>query len=718
MAATASSRAGKPRLRRSWSTARSIGKALLPTLAVMGFAAALALPAGWVVLGAVLIGAATSGVVNYAYEQRMNQFRPKGEKKSRDKILRDVSIAAAVDGAVAPFTMLTAGFVSHVGPATLRTILTTAGKVGLAQYAGSTLANVTRAGVTNAWYYGYYGYGDKEKALKDRQTALENKTNRTRAEEDELLQVMKDLEKLRKEKYTMQQFVQDEKTAMANAVISGFVGGAVGGVAAQSDWAKIASTKMLGTPDKAGLVANAVVSNPFAFISGANGALLKRDEIKTEIARCKKIQRDLPADSAAYRFYADKIAGLEASYAALDPVEAGTSALVANAAVQSAVMTAAVGKAQLFDLPAQRRQAINARYQADDPAWQKANQAKVDLDEALADPPAARQFGSLTEFDAAKRQYDARITELKTRYNQARLDAVAAESAPANKARLDEIAGVVDHEIDLNRRAALAQSLGTPEYTEFKMREIADRPGAPTDPAKIRELAVQEIRQEHLQAAVNKAKALEDMERKLAFKEDPNAHAGVRETGENGKQYYVLRDAQGQEVFRRELQPPSGFLAKLFKLDPNSPTWGEMRKSVRMAETSADMVKPSAYRATYIDMKVSELRGQGMTRVEIANQMPAITAEANTRMIGAFGSSWENVVKSEMLAAGLERARFSDGAPPDVKKLVETINATVQAGTVSQFQAELNAQTLRMVETIGREGDLPATHQPGYRPRR
>ncbi|EKD81262.1 MAG: hypothetical protein ACD_39C01885G0001, partial [uncultured bacterium] len=41
----------------------SIGKALLPTLAVMAFSAAVVCPLAWIVVGAVAVGAVTSGIM-------------------------------------------------------------------------------------------------------------------------------------------------------------------------------------------------------------------------------------------------------------------------------------------------------------------------------------------------------------------------------------------------------------------------------------------------------------------------------------------------------------------------------------------------------------------------------------------------------------------------------------------------------------------------------
>jgi hypothetical protein len=71
-----------------WLVARS----LLPTVAVMAFSAAVACPLAWLVVGSILIGSATAGIITFGYEMRKNSFREEGQKQSMDKILRTVSI--------------------------------------------------------------------------------------------------------------------------------------------------------------------------------------------------------------------------------------------------------------------------------------------------------------------------------------------------------------------------------------------------------------------------------------------------------------------------------------------------------------------------------------------------------------------------------------------------------------------------------------------------
>ncbi|EKD82317.1 MAG: hypothetical protein ACD_39C01365G0001, partial [uncultured bacterium] len=238
----------------------------------MAFSAAVVCPLAWIVVGAVVVGAATSGIMTFAYETRKNSFRSESEKKSMDKIWREVSIQAAISGAMAPFNMLTAGMVQAVGPLTMKTIIQTAAKAGAVSFLGSTVSNVTKGAVTNLWYNNYYNYDEREKQLKTSIAALEAKTSRTQAEDLELAAALKELDTITKEKYTWDNFRKDEKKALVSAGISGVLGGIAGRYAAETDWAKKVSSKLFGTVSKANLVSNAVVSNPFAFATGAASA--------------------------------------------------------------------------------------------------------------------------------------------------------------------------------------------------------------------------------------------------------------------------------------------------------------------------------------------------------------------------------------------------------------------------------------------------------------
>ncbi|MEW6710538.1 MAG: hypothetical protein AB1403_12005, partial [Candidatus Riflebacteria bacterium] len=272
----------KKEMSKAEEIAWTIGKALLPTLAVMAFSAAVVCPLAWVVVGAVAVGAGTAGLMTLAYEMRKNSFRSEKEKKTMDKIWREVTIAAAVSGAMAPFNMATAGIAQAIGPVTAKTIVQTAAKAGAVSFLGSTVSNVTKGAVTNLWYDHYYNYDEREKILKNRIATLSAIKNRTPQQEADLVSFIKELDTISKEKYTWESFRKDEHKALVSAGISGVLGGAAAKFGAESDWANIASSKLFGSTSQSAMVSNAVISNPFAFATGAAQAGVDKKELLNE----------------------------------------------------------------------------------------------------------------------------------------------------------------------------------------------------------------------------------------------------------------------------------------------------------------------------------------------------------------------------------------------------------------------------------------------------
>ncbi|HMM58753.1 MAG TPA: hypothetical protein PKC25_01340, partial [Candidatus Rifleibacterium sp.] len=119
-----------------------------------------------------------------------------------DKILREVSIQAAISGALAPFNMLTGGLVQSVGPLTVKTIVQTAAKAGAISFLGSTVSNVAKGAVTNLWYDHYYNYDEREKELKAKIEKLSAIENPSEEQQKELVAALKELDTITKEKYT------------------------------------------------------------------------------------------------------------------------------------------------------------------------------------------------------------------------------------------------------------------------------------------------------------------------------------------------------------------------------------------------------------------------------------------------------------------------------------------------------------------------------------
>jgi hypothetical protein len=670
----------------------SIGKALLPTLAVMAFSAAVVCPLSWVVIGAVLVGATAAGAMTLGYELRKNSFRSEGEKKTMDKILREVSIQAAISGAMAPFNMLTAGMVQAVGPLTAKTIIQTAAKAGAVSYLGSTVSNVTKGAVTNLWYDHYYNYDEREKLLKTRISALEGLKERTEEQEKDLVAAIKELDTISKEKYTWDNFRQDERKALVSAGISGVLGGAASRWAGNSDWAKIVSSKLFGSTGKANLVANAVVSNPFAFATGAASAAVDKKEILNQIEYNRMLQVKYEKDSAAWNYYQEKIADLETAYKNIDLSEAGKQSMLSNAANQAAVVGVSLAKTRLWDLPSEKRQKIQQAYEEQDPKWQKANEIRQQLEVMKAQRPVAADYATRAEFTRALRDYVAAQNELRNEYQRAKIDASNSQGSVENKQRLNEISSKVSADIELNRQAELARALGREAYVDFKMKELGRDPeNASLNNEELRQKAEKAVAEGYETTAKNSAVKLAKMEEKLE-RQNMNL-SGKVEKGADGKHYVIVTDDNGQEVMRKEYKSGDGafWLDKVKGGSVNDMRDAEIKRVVREAYDSAAMVKPSTFRNEFVNMRVNQLLSEGYTDQQIDSKLGSILDEANGKMYQTFGGNWQTVAKAEILASGLEKARYDDGAAPNMGKILEFLKKELSNRTISTVQSELKS---------------------------
>ncbi|GAB4276928.1 MAG: hypothetical protein Kow0029_19270 [Candidatus Rifleibacteriota bacterium] len=690
----------KKEMSRAEEIAWTIGKALLPTLAVMAFSAAVVCPLAWVVVGAVAAGAASAGLMTLGYEMRKNSFRSESEKKSMDKIWRDVTIAAAVNGAMAPFSMLTAGIAQAVGPVTMRTIVQTAAKAGAVSFLGSTVSNVTKGAVINLWYDHYYNYDEKEKILKSRIETLSRLKNRSPEQEEELVGYIKELDTITKEKYTWESFRKDEKKALVSAGISGVLGGAAAKMGAESDWAKIVSSKLFGSTSKSAMVSNAVISNPFAFATGAAVAGVNKKELLNEIAMNRILQAKYEEGSPAWKYYEEKISVLSDAYKNTSLLAEGKKAMISNAAMQAAIVGTSLAKTRLWDLPSAKRGRIQQKYEEQDAEWQKVNYIRNKLEIMRAKRPVLSDFNSRKEYSQALRAYAEEMKSLRDDYKKALIIASDAQKQPENQAKIKEIAANVTKEIEYERLTELAKSLGTDSYLKFKLKELEAKPennGLTAEELKTK--AEFEIRQEFAAAAKASAEKLVYLENKLKRK-NLELHGDI-ERGPDGKNYVVIRDANGNKVRQREYQGGEGayWYDKLKYSKLSDLKEAEIARLVKEAYNSASMVKPSAIRNEYVNMKVNELRAQGYNDNQIDQRLGDIVNEANKRMLANFGGSWAAATKAEVLAVGLEKAKYDDGASPSLKKMLSFLRGEVSNKAISIFQEQLKDTVQKSIPT-------------------
>lgn len=688
----------KKEMSKAEEIAWTIGKALLPTLAVMAFSAAVVCPLAWVVVGAVAVGATAAGAMTLGYELRKNSFRSEGEKKSMDKIWRDVTIAAAVNGAMAPFSMATAGIAQAIGPVTAKTIVQTAAKAGAVSFLGSTVSNVTKGAVTNLWYNHYYNYDQKEKVLKNRIETLENIKNRTPEQEALLVECLNELDTISKEKYTWDSFRKDEKKALVSAGISGVLGGAAAKFGAEADWAKIVSSKLFGSTAKSAMVSNAVISNPFAFATGAAVAGVDKQELLNQIKYNRMLQEKYAKGTPAWNYYENKINDLAEAYKNTNLIEAGKKAMISNAAMQTAIVGTSLAKTRLWDLPSAKRKQIQQTYEEQDPDFQKVGEIRAKLEKMRADQPVLSDFSTKKEYSAALRAYAKEMNNLRTEYQKALVVASNAQKQPENQARIKEITGQVTKEIEYNRQSELAKALGTESYLEFKLKELQRNPeNGNLSAEELKSKAQVEIRQEFAANAKANAEKLAYLEAKMK-RTDLDLKGDV-ERGNDGKLYVVIRDADGNYVRQRPYQGGEGayWFDKLTKSSPAELKQAEIDRLIKEAYNSAAMVKPSQIRNEYVNMKVNELRSQGLNDTQIDKQLGKIVNEANDRMLANYGGSWQTATKAEILASGLEKARYDDGASPGLKKMLGFLQSELSKKTVSVFQTELKSQVQKTI---------------------
>jgi len=680
----------KKQMSKAEEIAWAIGKALLPTLAVMAFSAAVFCPLAWVVVGAVVIGAASSAAMTFAYETRKNSFRSEAEKKPMDKIWREVSIQAAISGAMAPFNMLTAGLVQSVGPITMKTIIQTAAKAGAVSFLGSTVSNVTKGAVTNLWYNNYYNYDEREKQLKAIIAGLELKKPRTEAEELQLAQSLKELDTLVKEKYTWENFRKDERKSLISAGISGVLGGIAGKYAAETDWAKTASSKLFGTVSKANLVSNAVISNPFAFATGAANAAVDKKEILNQIEYNRMLQVKYEKNSPAWNYYVEKIANLEEAYKSISLSEAGKQALIGNAAMQVAIVGTSVAKTRIWDLPSEKRAKIQQAYEEQNEEWKKVANVRQELELMKYRRPVASDYQTKSEYSQALREYVSELNSLRNDFNKAKIEATNAQNTAENKAQIQEITNKVTATIEHTRQAELARALGRESYVEFKMKELQSDPeNASLSSTELREKATKAVAAGYEETAKNSAVKLAQMEEKVESQR--LSLSGKVEKGEDGKPYVVVTDDTGKVVMRKEYQSGDGasWLDKIKGGTPAEMRDAEVNRVVQQAYSSAAMIKPTNFRNEYVNMRVNQMRSEGMTEQQIDTQLSSIVNEANGKMVETYGG-WQNVAKSEILASGLERARYNDGAAPNLGKILDFLKNGLTSKTISTVQAEIS----------------------------
>jgi ribosomal protein L24E len=703
----------------------SIGKAVVPTLAVIAFAATVACPVTWLVVGAIAVGAVAGGGMSFLADMRANNFKEEGSKKATMDMVRDASIAAVSNAVAAPFTLVGGSLVAQAGKFTLTSLAKSAALQGATSFA-STVASKTAGGLTKkAWYKHYYHNDDKIAAKQQELNTLLSKYENTtgdisQSDLDKMMELQSDIDALAKTDYKLKDWTKDVETGLISGVIGGCLGGAATHLAAQTTIARAASQKIFQNTGQAGTLANLVVSNPFNFATGAATAQVDKNFISKDIKELEAKRDALPADSPARKFYDDQIAGLQNKTDSINIWKSGTDTMLNSLVVNSASLGVSVAKARLYDIPKAKKSAVTADYQDNNPDWKSANDAKNAYLVKKGTPPKKADFKTASEYKAAKAAYDTELSSLKTNWKGLEKTAKVNDKLPENKELFKSMSSNYDQNKAIQQKIEMARIYGHDAYKKARMDVIKDQGEIETwedgtvsfvmredgqfkkritlDPddvqgsldSKLGSMVDDTIKLEYSASSQAAQKSIDNMNKKLKDFEDLENGSGKLETWKDGSRHYVVRD--------------KGKITKNVKIDPKYNDW-KKDPQIRAIEAQAYTVKPSAFKANYVKKELDSLRAQGYTESQIKAQTPDIVKQADSAMVGNFGGSYFDCLKHEVLASELSKAKYDGNynALGKTWQIIKSQPAQVRKKLLNEYiktvNSEINSQITDSVDT-------------------
>lgn len=657
-----------------------VAKAVVPTLAVIAFAATVACPVTWLVVGSIAIGALAGGGMSLLGDARENMFRSDENKKSTMEMVRDASISAVANGVAAPFTLVGGSIVAQAGKFTITSVMKTAALSGATAFA-SGVASKGAGGLTKkAWNDLYFKNGEKMAAKESELQTLLSKYKDSKSGDvppedlDKMMALQQDIEKLRKQDYTLDDFTKDVKTSAIDGVIGGFLGGAATHLAGSTKIARAASMKVFKDTAHAGQIAQVVVSNPFNFASGAAKAQVDKDMLSKQIGDLAKERDKYPEGSASRAFYDLKIGAATQQRDSIDILERGKSDMLNALVVNGAGLGISALKTRAWDLPRARKKAVSTEYESQNPEWKKANDAKGDYVTARDNPPKKADFATTAEYEAALSAHKTRVAGLRDGWKSQEKLARISDDNPANQALKKELLSSYDQNKNLEQRLEMARIFGEESYRKANVELIKERGKIeewkngktffvirekgkiqrrieldPADPQgsltrELDKLVTANIRVEYGQKAAAQAAKAKTMEEKLKDFTDLSDGRGKVETWNDGSRHYIVRNDKGK-------------IETNIKIDPRYGDW-KQQPEIKRIEAAGYTVKPSTYKATLVDRRISELKSQGLSDAEIRSATPQIVKDADQAMLAQFGGSWIETVKHEAVASQLATIKY------------------------------------------------------------
>ncbi len=649
-----------------------LGKSIIPTAAVLAFAAFAPLSIGFMIAGSMLIGALSSGLMTYLYETRSNSFRDK--KKSGMEILRDVTVSAVADGIMAPFTMATAGLASTFGKASFKVILQNAVKGAGIQFVGQGISAGAGGLVKHQWAKNYFHYEEKINGLQDEANriflkhAMPGSEELTQAEKDRLAAISNEIADMKAQDYNVEDFKKDLQRAALSSAISGVVGTSASAMAANSRAANLASIKLFGNTSRAGSIANWVTSNPVAFLQGSARAQLEKHYISKDVKDTMAERDKFARGSVPYNYYNNEVARLQARSASINPLKSGLEAAVVNFAVQSVSMGVSVGKEKIIDKPKRDKAAIQERFMETNKEWQQAAGARQKINEFKQEnQPNPENYTDVAKYLKDKSAYNKAIDKMEREASKIELKALDAQRLPDNKKMFEEVKQQYYNEQQLDRNLEYSRILGQEKYLaafkeKMKVQNEAYKNMSDDD---LTAAASTEITRQNQLAFDKSKKELEIIDQRL--------EAGRYVKGKDGK------DAEAPEMLREYMEGKR-------ELTPSE---------MRAIEFQAAKISPSGYKAKLVNVKIDEMRVSGASDAQIMKASDQIYADAEKKMLERYGNNWGSVMYSEFASRQLSNLKYNDEGKmslwEQLKKLAGKAPVQAESEFVSHYRNEVNS---------------------------
>ena len=653
----------------AWGLAKSI----IPTAAVLAFASVAALPITGLIVGAMVIGAITSGSLTYLFEKRSNKFRD--NKKSEMEILRDVTVSAATDGILAPFTMATGGLAATFGKASSKVIIQSAIRSAAVQFLGQSAAAGAGGLVKKAWADNYFHYDDKIKALQQEaqqifdRHAAPGSAPLSDVEKARLNQIAVSIDEMKAQDYSVDHFKKDLQRAALSSFITGALGASMSGVAANSKAASLASLKLYGNTSKAGAIANWVTSNPTAFLNGSARAALEKHYIQDKIKETAEARNKYAPNSVSYYYYDNEVNRLQAQYDSINPWKKGIEAGVVNFAVQSVSLGVSLGKEKLINQPQRDKIAVNERYRAQSKEWQEADKIRQKIDTLKENnKPDPANYTDVIKYAKDKNAFNSQVNKLEHEAARLEIKAVEAQKLPDNLKLMETVKQSYAREQQLERNLEYARVMGQDNYLnafKLKMRETNDS-YKNMDDSQLTELAKTEISNQN----------------KIAFEKARLELAVIDEKIDKAR---IVKDADGKDI--DSMESLREFAQNGRDLSP---------QEMRAIEFQAARISPSVYKAKVVNVKINEMRATGASDEQIVKASDQIYAAAEKQMLSKYGNNWISVMYAEFASKQLNQMRYNDEGIVNLKEQLKKLIGVeapqkIETDIVSHYKNEVNA---------------------------